>query len=66
MLKPRAEFAFDADGKQGAETRVRMLDKLATDKTLMLAYHFPWPGIGHVARQGDGYRYVAASMQVTL
>jgi glyoxylase-like metal-dependent hydrolase (beta-lactamase superfamily II) len=66
MLRPHAEFAFDADGKQGAETRVRMLDKLATDKTLMLAYHFPWPGIGHVARQGDGYRYVPKPLQAVL
>ena len=23
----------------------------------MLAYHFAWPGIGHVAKQGDGFRW---------
>jgi hypothetical protein len=22
-----------------------------------LAYHFAWPGIGHVAKQGDGFRW---------
>jgi len=66
LQKPRAEFAFDADGKQGAETRVRMLDMLAAQKTPMLAYHFPWPGIGHVARQGDAYRYVALPVQTVL
>ena len=63
LQKPRAEFAFDADGKQGAETRVRMLDMLAAQKTPIVAFHFPWPGIGHVARQGDAYRYVAAPLQ---
>jgi hypothetical protein len=23
----------------------------------MLAYHFAWPGIGHVAKQSDGFRW---------
>jgi hypothetical protein len=39
---------------------------LAAQKIPMLAYHFPWPGIGHIAKQGDGYRYVASPMQVVL
>jgi glyoxylase-like metal-dependent hydrolase (beta-lactamase superfamily II) len=66
MQKPRAEFAFDTDGKQGAETRVRILDMLAAQKTPMLAFHFPWPGIGHVAKQGDAYRFVPTPLQTVL
>jgi glyoxylase-like metal-dependent hydrolase (beta-lactamase superfamily II) len=66
MQKPRAEFAFDADGKQGAQTRLRMLDMMSADKTRMLAFHFPWPGIGYVARQGDGYRYVPEPLETVL
>jgi hypothetical protein len=66
MLKPRAAFAFDADGQQGAETRVRMLDRLAADKTLIAVYHFPWPGLGYVARQGDAYRYIPEPLQPVL
>jgi glyoxylase-like metal-dependent hydrolase (beta-lactamase superfamily II) len=66
MRKPRAAFAFDADGQQGAETRVRMLDRLAADKTLIAVYHFPWPGLGYVARQGDAYRYIPEPLQPVL
>jgi len=35
---------------------------LADDKTRLLAYHFAWPGIGHVAKQGDGFRYYPEGM----
>jgi YebC/PmpR family DNA-binding regulatory protein len=32
----------------------------------MLAYHFPWPGIGHLAKSGDGYRFFPTPMQMVL
>jgi hypothetical protein len=28
----------------------------------LLAYHFAWPGIGHVAKQADGFRYYPEGM----
>ena len=62
--RPRIEFAYDTDPKQAAATRVRMLDTLAAQKIPLLAYHFPWPGVGHVAKQGEGFRYFAAPMQM--
>jgi glyoxylase-like metal-dependent hydrolase (beta-lactamase superfamily II) len=54
---PRTQFAYDTDPAQSAESRVRMLDMLASNRTPILAYHFAWPGIGHVAKAGDGFRY---------
>lgn len=54
---PRTQFAFDTDPAQSAESRVRMLTMLATNRIPVLAYHFAWPGIGHVAVAGDGFRY---------
>jgi len=62
--KPRTEFAYDTDPKQSAATRVRILDLLAAQKIPMLAYHFPWPGYGNVAKQGDGFRYFATPMEL--
>jgi hypothetical protein len=44
---------------------VRVLDMLASTRTPLLAYHFPWPGIGHAAKQGDGFRYHPAPMEMT-
>lgn len=64
--RPRIEFAYDTDPKQAATTRVKILDLLAAQKIPLLAYHFPWPGIGHVAKQGEGFRYFATPMQMLL
>ncbi|MEM9737137.1 MAG: MBL fold metallo-hydrolase, partial [Pseudomonadota bacterium] len=59
---PLTEFAFDTDPAQSAQTRVRMLDMIAAQRLPMIAYHFPWPGIGHVEKVGDGFRYHPAPM----
>ena len=64
LEKPRIEFAYDTDSKQSANTRVRVLDMLASNRIPLIAYHFPWPGVGHVAKQGDGFRYFAAPLQM--
>jgi len=64
--KPRIEFAYDTDSKQSANTRVRVLDMLATNRIPLIAYHFPWPGVGHVAKHGDGFRYFPAPPQMVL
>jgi glyoxylase-like metal-dependent hydrolase (beta-lactamase superfamily II) len=66
LERPRLEFAYDTDPKQAAATRVKALDMLAAQKIPLLAYHFPWPGIGHVAKHGDGFRYFPSPMQMVL
>ncbi|NRP12248.1 N-acyl homoserine lactonase [Aliiroseovarius sp. xm-m-379] len=53
----------DADGAQTGATRKRLLDMAATDRIAVLGYHFPFPGVGHVARDGDAYRFVPALWQ---
>lgn len=64
--RPRAAFSYDTDGAQGVATRLKMFDMLATDRIPLVSYHFPWPGLGHIAKQGDAYRYYPASMQTVL
>lgn len=66
LEKPRMEFAYDTDPKQAANTRVKMLDMLAANKTPVMSYHFAWPGFGHVAKAGDGFRYIAEPMNMQL
>ncbi|WP_414463568.1 MBL fold metallo-hydrolase [Hyphomicrobium sp. DY-1] len=63
---PRMEFVFDTDRKLAVKTRLKMLDFLATNKIPILAYHFAWPGYGHFAKQGDGFRYLPAPMNMNL
>jgi glyoxylase-like metal-dependent hydrolase (beta-lactamase superfamily II) len=63
--KPKTEFAYDTDAKQAVQTRLRVFDMLAKDKLAFIAYHFPWPGIGHLAKLGaDGYRFYAEPMTI--
>lgn len=64
MEKPRTEFAYDTDPKKAADSRVRMLTMLATNRIPILAYHFAWPGIGNVVKFGDGFRYLPAPMEM--
>jgi glyoxylase-like metal-dependent hydrolase (beta-lactamase superfamily II) len=66
LEKPRMEFAYDTDPKMAAETRVKMLDMLAANKVAVMSYHFTWPGYGHVVKAGDGFRYIAEPMIMTL
>ena len=54
------------DKEAAATTRKRLLDMMATDRTAFIGYHMPWPGIGYIARNGDGYRYEAHSYQLML
>ncbi|MBK1661300.1 MBL fold metallo-hydrolase [Paracraurococcus ruber] len=65
LRHPMMEFSFDTDPKQSAQTRSRMLDRLATDKHAVLSYHFPWPGLGHVRREGEGFAWVSLPTNVT-
>jgi glyoxylase-like metal-dependent hydrolase (beta-lactamase superfamily II) len=66
VQNPKVEFSFDTDPKQGAATRIRMFDMLAAQRTMILAYHFPWPGIGHISKHGDGFHYSPEPMQTVL
>jgi hypothetical protein len=66
MEKPRMEFSYDTDPKQAAASRVKMLDMLAANKIAVMSYHYPWPGYGHVVKNGDGFRYIPEPMVMTL
>jgi glyoxylase-like metal-dependent hydrolase (beta-lactamase superfamily II) len=56
---PMSTSAYDFDAALGAGTRTKTLTRLADSRTRLISYHAPWPGIGHVARAGEAFRYVA-------
>jgi glyoxylase-like metal-dependent hydrolase (beta-lactamase superfamily II) len=64
LEKPLMEFAYDSDPKQSAQSRVKLLGRLADEKTPVMSYHFAWPGFGNVARAGEGFRYYPAPMDM--
>ena len=64
--QPRMEVVFDTDPKQGVQTRIKVMDMLAAQRMPALVYHLPWPGLGHFAKRGDGFHFVAEPMQLVL
>jgi glyoxylase-like metal-dependent hydrolase (beta-lactamase superfamily II) len=66
LEKPLMEFSYDTDPKQAAQSRVKMLTMLAANKVAVMSYHFPWPGYGHVVKNGDGFHYIAEPMVMML
>ncbi len=56
VRNPDWQFFFDTDRAMGIETRKRLLDRAAADKLPVTAYHWPFPALGHVAKDGNGYR----------
>ena len=57
---PDWEPKVDMDGAQAVISRKKLLDMAATDRLTVVGYHLPFPGVGHVARNGSGYRWVPA------
>lgn len=66
LERPLMEFSYDTDPKQSAQSRVKMLTMLAANKIPVMSYHFAWPGYGHVAKNGDGFRYYPEPMNMLL
>lgn len=58
LERPDWHFAYDSDKELASQTRKKLVDMLAKDKILTVAYHFPFPGMGHIAANGQNYRWV--------
>jgi glyoxylase-like metal-dependent hydrolase (beta-lactamase superfamily II) len=42
-------------------TRQQLLARAADEKILVLVHHFPFPGLGHITRDGSAFRYTPTS-----
>jgi len=49
--------AVDLDPERVVDTRRRLLDIAANEKALVLAFHFPFPGLGKVVQKGEGWQW---------
>jgi glyoxylase-like metal-dependent hydrolase (beta-lactamase superfamily II) len=57
---PAWRNAFDLNEDSAVATRKLLLDRAATDKMNILAYHFPFPGLGRVTNGGNAWRWEPA------
>lgn len=65
LARPDWHCVFDNDKEQGAATRKRVYDMLATERIAVIGYHMPFPSVGYIERQGpSGYRWLAHTYQL--
>jgi glyoxylase-like metal-dependent hydrolase (beta-lactamase superfamily II) len=62
------EFRLWADmiPDQALDTRRKLLDMLAAERMPMTGYHYPFPTVGHIAKQGSGYEFVPVNWAAVL
>ncbi|WP_025037838.1 MBL fold metallo-hydrolase [Bradyrhizobium sp. DOA9] len=53
----------DRDKEAALQSRRRIFDRAATDKLLVLGFHYPFPGLGRILRTDGGYAWVPANWQ---
>ena len=55
---PQVTIGFDSDEKAAYAARKKVFDDAAKNGTLVAGAHLQFPGVGHIAVQGKGYRWI--------
>jgi len=55
LAHPEWAMGFDSDKTIGAESRIALLKRLSHSHEVVFAPHFPFPGLGRVKAEGQGY-----------
>ena len=66
LAHPEWEVSFDNDKAMAAESRKKVFGMIAADRIPFVGYHMPFPALGYVAAEGEGFRYVPTSYQFRL
>jgi glyoxylase-like metal-dependent hydrolase (beta-lactamase superfamily II) len=66
VRNPGWHAAFDMDGDLAEKTRRRMFDMASAEKMQVQGFHFPFPAVGYVEKDGTGYRLVPVAWSPTL
>lgn len=56
--RPDVTITFDQDPTRARAVREQSFEAFARNRTEIAVPHLPFPGIGHVFRSGDGYRWL--------
>ncbi|WP_347253622.1 MBL fold metallo-hydrolase [Leminorella grimontii] len=58
FTRPEVSMEFDVDNKKAVETRRKLFANIAKTDLWIAGAHLPFPGIGHVGADAQGYRWV--------
>lgn len=56
--RPDAAVSFDVDPVRMAGTRADLFAQVAASGEMIAGHHIDFPGLGHVAADGEGYRFL--------
>jgi glyoxylase-like metal-dependent hydrolase (beta-lactamase superfamily II) len=57
---------YDQDGAMAEATRRKVYDMLAAEKLRVQGFHYPFPSLAHVEKDGSGYRYIPVPWNPTI
>lgn len=66
LAYPDWKVRFDIDKDKAAETRRRVFGMLADERIPFIGYHMPYPSLGFVERNGDGFQFIPSTYQLQL
>ena len=66
VRNPEWQFGFDMDKQLAVQTRRKLYDMAVAEKMLVQGFHFPFPGIANIEKDGNGYRLVPIFWNPTI
>jgi glyoxylase-like metal-dependent hydrolase (beta-lactamase superfamily II) len=66
LRNPDWHVAFDIDPDKAVTTRRKFYDMAAAEKALIAGFHFAFPSLGYVEKDGAGYRLVPVAWNAVL
>jgi glyoxylase-like metal-dependent hydrolase (beta-lactamase superfamily II) len=66
LRNPDWHVAYDFDPEMAQKTRHKFYDMASVEKATVVGFHFPFPAVGHVEKDGNGYRLIPVAFNPVL
>jgi glyoxylase-like metal-dependent hydrolase (beta-lactamase superfamily II) len=66
LRNPDWHVMFDYDAAMAQATRHKFYDMAAAEKATVIGYHFTFPSVGHVVKDGAKYRLIPSAWNPTI
>ncbi len=66
LRNPDWHVMFDNDAALAQETRQKFYDMAAAEKATVIGFHFTFPSVGHVEKDGAKYRLIPSAWNPTI
>jgi glyoxylase-like metal-dependent hydrolase (beta-lactamase superfamily II) len=66
LRNPDWHVAFDIEPEKAVATRRKFYDMAAAERALIAGFHFAFPSLGYVEKDGSGYRLIPVAWSASL